>query len=266
MAPHPEFIQEREGKMRRFLGFTLPVVAICMLVSNVALAQGQGGRRGGGGGGFGGGMGGGGVGFLIGSEQVQKELKLSEDQVAKVKAIQQEAFAGFAGGAGGGGRGANLSDEERQTRREEFAKRAEETNKKYLAVLDADQTTRIKQVQLWVSGAAGVGSNEEAAKELKLTDDQKAALKAINDEATKKRTEMFAGGGRGASEEERAKRTEQMASLRKDTEAECLAVLTDEQKSQFTKMRGPKFEFDMAAFGRGGPGGGRGRRGGNNNN
>jgi len=252
--------------MRRFLGLTLPVVAICMLVSNVALAQGQGGRRGGGGG-FGGGMGGFGIGGLLSTPQVQKELKMSEDQVAKVGEIQREAFAAFTGGAGGGGgRGANLSDEERKKRDEERAKRTEENNKKLLAVLDADQTTRVKQVQLWVSGAAGVGGNEEAAKELKLTDDQKAALKAINDEATKKRTEMFAGGGRGASEEERAKRTEQMASLRKDTEAECQAVLTDEQKSQFAKMRGPKFELDTAAFGRGGPGGGRGRRGGNNNN
>lgn len=248
--------------MRRFLRVTLPVVAVCMLASNVALAQGQGGRRGGGGGGFGGGMGGGGVGFLLASPQVQKELKLSEDQVAKIGEINREAFAAF----GGGQRGQNLSDEERQKAREERAKRAEENNKKLLAVLDADQTTRVKQIQLWVSGAAGVGNNEEASKELKLTDDQKAALKAINDEATKKRTEMFAGGGRGASDEERAKRREQFTSLQKDTEAECLAVLTDDQKSQFAKMRGPKFELDPAAFGgRGGPGGGQRRRGGNNN-
>lgn len=254
--------------MRRFLSVTLPVVAVCMLASNVALAQGQGGRggRGGGFGGFGGGMGGGGVGFLLGNEQVQKELKMSEDQVSKVRDIGREAFAGF--GGGGGQRGADLSEEERTKRREEMAKRAEETNKKYLAVLDADQTTRVKQIQLWVSGAAGVASNEEAAKELKLTDDQKAALKAINEEAGKKRMELFGagGGGRGASDEERTKRREQMASLQKDTEAECQAVLTDEQKSQFAKMRGPKFELDMTAFGRGGPGGGRGRRGGNNNN
>jgi len=233
-----------------------------MLASNVALAQGQGGRRGGGGGGFGGGMGGGGVGFLLMSPQVQKELKLSEDQVAKIGEINREAFAAF---AGGGQRGQNLSDEERAKRDEERAKRTEENNKKLLAVLDADQTTRVKQIQLWVGGTAGVANNEEAAKELKLTDDQKAAFKAISEEARKKRQEL-GGGGRGGSDEERAKRREQFTSLQKDTEAECLAVLTDEQKSQFAKMRGPKFELDMAALGgRGGPGGGQRRRGGTNN-
>jgi Spy/CpxP family protein refolding chaperone len=56
----------------------------------------------------------------------------------------------------------------------------------------------------------------------------------------------------------------QMAEIRKETEAECAAVLTDEQKAQFEKMKGPKFELDMSAFGRGGPGR-RGRPGGNNN-
>jgi Spy/CpxP family protein refolding chaperone len=251
--------------MRRFLGLTLPAVAICMLVSNVALAQGPGGR-GGRGGGFGGGMGGGGVGFLIGSEQVQKELKMTDDQVAKVRDIQREAFAGFGGGAGGRGGNNNLSDEERQKQRDEFRARAEETNKKYLAVLDADQTTRIKQIQLWVAGTPGLANNEDASKELKLTDDQKAALKTISEESQKKSREMFAGGGRGASEEERTKRREQMTALQKDTEAECQAVLTDEQKSQFAKMRGPKFEFDPAAAFGGGRGGRGGRRGGQQNN
>ncbi len=47
-------------------------------------------------------------------------------------------------------------------------------------------------------------------------------------------------------------------------EAEALAVLTDEQKTQLATLRGPKFELDMSQAG--GGRGGRGRRGGNNNN
>jgi hypothetical protein len=66
---------------------------------------------------------------------------------------------------------------------------------------------------------------------------------------------------RGANEEEQAKAREKMATLRKETDTECLAVLTDEQKAQFNKMRGEKFELDMSQLGN------RGRRGrpGNNN-
>jgi Spy/CpxP family protein refolding chaperone len=235
--------------MRRFFGITLPLLAVCIMTANVALAQGRGRGRGGfGGPGFGG------PGMLLGNPQVQKELKLTEDQTKKVGEMQQEMFAGF----GGGGGGQNLTDEERQKRREEFQKKAEENTKKMLALLDADQTARLKQIQLWVGGVASLSTNEEAAKELKLTDDQKEALKTINEEAGKKRQELFTGGF-GGSEEEQAQRREKFASLQKETEEECLAVLTDEQKAQFNKMKGPKFELDMSAFGRGGPGGRRGR-------
>lgn len=241
--------------MRRFLGISLPLLAVCMMAGNVAFAQGQG--RGRGRGGFGG-MGGG-AGMLLMNPQVQKELKMTEEQTGKIGEIQREMFAGF--GQGGGGF-QNLSDEERQKRFEEMRKKGEENNKKMLALLDDGQNSRLKQIQLSVGGVAGlIGDQDiakEAAKELKLTDDQKEALKAITEESGKKSGEIFAGF-RGADEEQRTKLQAQLAEIRKDTEAECAAVLTDEQKAQFEKMKGPKFELDMSAFGRGGPGGRRGR-------
>jgi len=248
--------------MRRFLGIALPVLAVTMLAGNVAFAQGQGGRRGGFGG-FGG-PGGmfGGAGGLLNFQQVQKELKMTDDQIAKVTEIQQAGR----GGAGGGGRGnfQNMTDEERQKFFAEMRERMEENNKKMLALLDEQQNVRLKQIQLWTAGAAGLVRDEETSKALKLTDDQKEALKTIGEESMKKNQEIGAGF-RGADEEQRNKLTAQMAENRKETEAECEAVLTDEQKAQFAKMKGPKFELDFSAFGRGGPGGRRGRPGGNNN-
>ena len=199
--------------------------------------------------------------MLLGNPQVQKELKMNEDQVAKIGEMQREMFAGFGGGGQGG---QNLSDEEQQKRREERQKKAAENNKKMLELLDADQNARLKQIQLSVGGIAALGMNEEAAKALKLTDDQKEALKTINEEAGQKRQEL-GGGGRGGSDEEQAQRREKFTALGKETEAECAAVLTDEQKAQFEKMKGPKFELDMSGFGRGGPGGRQGRPGANNN-
>lgn len=244
--------------MARFVRLAVPVVAICLLANSAAFAQGQGRGRGGFGGGFG--FGGGGAGMLLGSPQVQKELKLTDDQTAKIGEIQREAFQG--GGGGNRGNFQNLSDEERQKLFEDMRKRMEETNKKLTEVLSADQNARLKQIQLWVGGVASLVRNEEAAKELKITDDQKEALKTIAEESGKKQGEIFQGF-RGANEEERTKLQAKAAELRKETDTECMAVLTDEQKAQFAKMRGEKFEFDMSqAFG-----GGRGRRGrpGNNN-
>jgi Spy/CpxP family protein refolding chaperone len=250
--------------MVRCLRVAVPVVAICLMANATVFAQGQGGR---GRGGFGGGMGGMG-GMLLMNPQVQKELKLTDEQTEKIREIQQAAFQGGRGGQGGGG-GANfqnMTDEERQKFFEDMRKRMEENQKKMSAVLTADQSTRFKQVQLWVGGVVGLVNNADAAKELKITDDQKEALTLINDEANKKRGELFQGGGGfNASEEERTKTREKLTALQKETETEATAVLTDEQKAQFAKMRGEKFELDMSQMGpgRGGPGGRRGGRGGN---
>jgi Spy/CpxP family protein refolding chaperone len=246
--------------MRRFFGMTLPVLAVCMLAGNVAFAQGQGRGRGRGG------MAGmmrmfTSVPALIGREEVQKELKVSEEQAAKLKTIAEEARP--AGGGGGGGGFQNLSDEERQKFFADMQKRTEETTAKVTAVLTPEQNTRLKQIRLWALGTSAL-SDDDTAKGLMLTDDQKEALKTINEEADKKSQEIGAGF-RGADEENRGKLMAQMAEIRKETEAECLAVLTDEQKAQFTKMKGEKFDLPMGP-GRGGPGGGRrGRPGANNN-
>src|SRR5579859_4667024 len=108
--------------MRRLAAITVASLVVSLFVAGSAMAQGRGGR--GGRGGFGGG--GGGLAFLIQNPQVQKELKLSEDQLAKIKEVTDAARP--QPGAGGSGRGgANQTDEERQAAREERRKRTEET-------------------------------------------------------------------------------------------------------------------------------------------
>ena len=85
-------------------------------------------------------------------------------------------------------------------------------------------------------------------------------VKTINEESGKKRGEIMQKM-RGASEVQRKEFTTQVAGLRKEAEAEAMAVLTDEQKAQFATLRGPQFELDMSQLPQG-----RGRRGENNNN
>jgi Spy/CpxP family protein refolding chaperone len=245
--------------MRKLAGATLVLSLVCLMSADAALAQGQGGR--GGRGGFGGGFGTS-PSTLVAIAQVQKELKMTDDQIALVKEMQ--AANQGAGGQRGRGNNQNQTDAERQERREQAEKRAEERTAKVKALLTDDQNNRLKQIQLWVQGAARVSENADAAKALALTDDQKAAFKAINDESGKKRGELMQKM-RGSTPEQRQEITTQVASLRKDTESEAMAVLTDEQKAQFTSLRGEKFELDMSQALQGGGRGGR-RRGGNNNN
>jgi Spy/CpxP family protein refolding chaperone len=231
----------------RNLSFSwLVVILVCLVASDSAFAQNQGRRgRGGPGGGFGqmGSL------QLLGFPQVQKELKLADDQIAKIKEIAD------ANQPAGGRRGGNqqATDEERAARR----KKAEDAGNQAVALLTEEQGARFKQVRIWAEGTRALTSDEEVAKQLSLTDDQKGALKTIGDESGKKQGEI-SQGMRGANEETRKKITDELAALRTSTESECLAVLTDDQKAKFEKLRGPKFELDRTALG----GGRGGRRGG----
>jgi Spy/CpxP family protein refolding chaperone len=244
--------------MRRLITVTFASLVVCLVVSNGAMAQGQ--SRSGRGGFGGGGFGGRGLAGLLLNPQVQKEVKLSDDQIAKVKEV---ADAARPPQGARGQRGANQTDEQRAAVREERQQRTAETDKKLTDLLTADQNARLKQVQLWVQGTSALTNNETVAKELGLTDDQKSALKTITEESGKKRQAMFQGLGRGANEEQRTKAREEMTALQMETDAECMAVLTDDQSAKFAALKGEKFELDRSQIvgGRGGSG----RRGGKNN-
>ncbi len=224
--------------MCRFLRLTLPVLGICLLVGNVAFAQG----RGRGGFQMGGPM-------LLTNDQVKKELKITDEQKTKIDEVVQtlrppEGTNPF-----------QLQGAERDAYFAELQKKNEAALKKIDAeILNPEQVTRFKQVILWVQGSRALVDNADLAKQLTLTDDQKGAVKTIIDESDKKRRELFQGLGQ-ASPEDRAKAFEQMTTMNNEMEAECMAVLTDTQKSQLDKMKGPKFQLDMSQFGRRGRGG-----------
>src|SRR5438128_8514284 len=115
----------------------------------------------------------GGAGMLIGNKGVQKELKLSDDQIKKIgehnKTLEpkrQEAREAFQSG-----------DQEKA--REIQKEIATETEKLLKETLKPDQQKRLKQIQRQTMGP-GAFTDEETAKELKLTDEQKDEIKKVN--------------------------------------------------------------------------------------
>jgi hypothetical protein len=243
--------------------------------------RGQGGPGGfgggfGGPGGFGGGPGGGGNRnsklMLVGLEPVQKELEISDEQLASLKTIRDEAtaeqrsqFEGFRGLR-------DLPEEERRTKLEELRKSAEENakkmqeklsviEKKALDVLLPPQRDRLEQISIQVRGLAAL-QDEEVAKKLGISEEQKSKMTTIRDESRKKMEELFGRreGAERPSREEFQKRMEEAQAARKTVESDTLNVLTDDQKAQFEKMKGEKFEMPQGRGGFGGPGG-QGQRG-----
>jgi type II secretory pathway component GspD/PulD (secretin)/Spy/CpxP family protein refolding chaperone len=235
------------------LAFAMALMAT-LLGASLAMAQRPGGgNRGGGfggggpggfgGGGFGGGgFGGGSTTGLLLRESNAEDLKLTEEQKTKIREVSdkqredtriRDIF----------GKMRDATEEERTALQADIAKIAEEQRKQaegeLKLILSPEQFTRYRQLAVQSRGVSALADSDIAG-ELKLSDEQLAKLKAIAEENSKRRTEMFEkmreSGGRGNFEEMRTKGEE----LRKEFEEKRLAVLTDAQRQQWTAMKGPE--------------------------
>ena len=151
-----------------------------------------------------------------------------------------------------------MSQEDREKRFAEARKLTEKATKKaneeVAEILDTDQLQRLGQLQLQRAGL-GALSRPEVAKHLGLTEDQQAQISKVQEDARSEGRGAF--GDRNMSDEDRRAMFARMRENREKMQADILAVLTDEQKETFDKMKGEPFEFPR----RQGFGGGGGRGG-----
>ena len=239
------------------------VVVAVLLSASVAFAQRPtSGQPGGRFGGFAGGFGGGGPLALVNNESVQKELGLKEDQISKLKKLADE-FREEMRGAGGGGRESfqalqDLPREERDKKMAELRDKAAETAKKLnekfkpklAEILDAPQRERLQQIA-WQNAGAQAYQDADIIAALKITKEQQEKLVAVTKEHGEKTRALFGqGGGVG---DIRAKMTE----LTESRDKALSEVLTADQREQFAKLTGKKFDTAQLRGGFGGPGGGR---------
>ncbi|MHC4400947.1 MAG: Spy/CpxP family protein refolding chaperone [Planctomycetota bacterium] len=178
---------------------------------------------------------------LIGREEVQKELKLSEDQTAKVQKVieklgaeMRKQFTALR----------EIEDREKQRAkmtelRDQFDRNARE---QLGDVLEREQMMRLYQIRMQYRAVVDSLANRFVAGRLKLTDEQKAKLAEITKEMQAKRSELFAAM-RDASEEQRAEVFQKFGKIQSDADQKALATLTAEQKGAFEKMKGEKFEL-----------------------
>jgi hypothetical protein len=167
------------------------------------------------------------LGPILSNPDVQRELKLSEDQVGKLKNSlgkvmekYQDKFAKLQ----------QLSPEEQQ---KTFKSLNEDSHKAIAGVLDDKQTKRFKQIQWQLSGINAL-QDPDLQKDLKLSDDQRKKLDGIFSDAGKKMQDMI---------QRREQSREKYEALAKDVEDRANGVLTDEQKKSFKEMMGSRFEM-----------------------
>jgi hypothetical protein len=171
---------------------------------------------------------------LLSNKGVQKEIKATEEQVSKLDTFaeemrgkQREAFQGFQ----------DLSQEERREKMQAFQKTMQADIQKGLSeILKPEQTKRFNQIQTQTAGANAFATPrvEEA---LKLSDDQKGKIKAINDEVMESMR-----GLRDEFQNDREGAMKKMAEIRKSATQKAVDVLTSEQKTTWKDLTGEPYE------------------------
>ncbi len=180
---------------------------------------------------------------LIGREEVQKELKLSEEQTAKVREVgeklgaeMREQYTALRQIEDREKRGAKMAE-----LRDQFDRKARE---QLGEVLEREQMMRLYQIRMQYRAVVDSLANRYVAGRLKLTEEQQKKVAEIGKETQAKQSELFSGM-RDASDEQRAQAREKLLKIRGDADEKALAVLTAEQKAAFEEMKGEKFELPM---------------------
>jgi Spy/CpxP family protein refolding chaperone len=177
------------------------------------------------------------------NEDLQKELKITDDQKKSLKEVMDKA--------------ADLRKKQAdargdQTKMQEVRKEAEALAADAKTVTDKaftdDQKTRIKQIDVQRKGVAAF-TDADVLKELKATDDQKTKLKTVSDDFTKARgdlrKEYGIGGGAGGTPPDADKMAEynkKAKAMTDETMDKAAKELTDDQKKAWKGMLGEAFD------------------------
>jgi hypothetical protein len=179
--------------------------------------------------------------MMLRAAPVQKELKMNEDQTKAIIAIatqmQSDAMEIMSGLQ-------DLTPEERQQElpnvMEMITEKAKDLQEKADAILDDAQKSRLKELSLQARGVEAL-EDKAVAEALKITDEQKSKLKEIQDSAAGKQDEIIQEALKHNADREKIR--EKIQAMRKELGDKALTVLTDEQRSEFEKMKGAKFDF-----------------------
>jgi hypothetical protein len=168
--------------------------------------------------------------MLLAQKSVQEELKLSDEQVKKVS----EALAGQRA------EHAKLKELPREEREKKWAEMFGASWKLTKEIVTCEQGQRLRQIS-WQQQGALAFANPKVAEALHLSDEQKAKIDALHQEARETARKFFAQDPPPAREDMH----HTMKELRKTTEAKMMALVTDEQKEKWKELIGAPFTGEI---------------------
>jgi len=223
--------------MRGCLKAALAFGMVAVLAAPV-MAQGRGG--------FGGGMGMGGMANLVANPGVQKELKLSAEQIEKATALaasNREKMTEIRSKLEG------LEGQEAMAKRTELMKPINEENtKKIKGFLKDEQYTRLSQIDLQQRGFAGVLADKDLVKKLSITEDQTSKIRTMMTDMQAEAREIMQSAG-----DDRPAAMQKTTALRTETNKKVMALMSDDQKKTWKEMTGEPFTVTFQGQGGGRP-------------
>ena len=179
---------------------------------------------------------------LVSLEQVQKDMKLNEEQIGKVKKVVETLTAEMRKEYGAL---REIKDRAKRTAKmTEMRKQFDGKARKQLsAAVSSEQMTRLYQIRLQVRSALESLSEKDVAGNLKLTDEQKNKLAGITKDMRAERTKLFSSM-RDATREKRSEAYAKYRKLRADADKKALEVLTAAQKKTFEELKGKAIKLE----------------------
>jgi hypothetical protein len=175
-------------------------------------------------------------------ERLRDELKLSEEQATRIGNLPGVIAEGHKEES------KQFEKQERELGQAETARearQASELDKALPAVLTPQQRRRLEQIQFQLRGLAA-WDDPAVEKALKLTDEQKAALKKVRTEAQAKAREVIRqafqerfGEAGGDFRKRQRLRERQAAAAYRAAQERAEAVLTPEQQKRWRELTGP---------------------------
>ena len=233
--------------------FTMAVLSTFLFL--VAAVDGQQSRRGRGRIPFGGRGISGDVAFLASFREVQDELGATSQQRELLESLQSDLTdqrRGMGRGRGGGPPGTRQGNTGPEQMRQRFQTLSRQGEKLVMAVLEPSQVERLRQLRLQWEGTRAL-ERDAVVKSLGLSESQIEKIRGIRAD----RSSSPSGG------ETRSPTSQQRQAWRARSDTRVMAVLSDEQKQNWEKMKGKQFDLpdrltrsDQRGFpGRGGRGG-----------
>jgi len=178
---------------------------------------------------------------LIMIEDVQKALKLSDEQVQAAKEVVHKIRQQHREEIDKAAKGAEDGDDRHKKVAGVLQKVSAETLARLEGLFSPDQLTRLKQIELQERGLRAF-SDPQVKTALQLTQDQITKIQEIAERAEAAMRQSFQAG---AKTPDSSRALKGLLAARRQMMDEAVKVLTGEQRKTWSALAGPPFEFKI---------------------